>query len=108
MTKKFNVDIQDVEIQEISFHRNGIAGEGFYAIRFRWAEDGGEKENFLATLFDAEGYCAVIGLDRIGTHGVGFTYGNSWRGDYFEDALRQAVEEHGLTNGVRIGPFALG
>lgn len=106
------------KIIESSYHRNGVCGEGFYAIRFTSDIDDdpgmfgsvamkGQKEaDFLAILFDAPGQCAVICLDRIGTCGVGFAKGNSWRGDRFEDELRAAIKD-GATSGVRVGPFAL-
>ncbi len=98
----------DIDIQEIAYHRNGISGLGFYAIRFRWQPDDAEgKENFLATLFDESGACAVIGLDRIDSQGVKFAGGNSWRGDHFEGELRKAIENGELSGGVRVGPFCV-
>ena len=99
----------DIQIQEASFHRNGISGLGFYAIRFQFKPEDAEKpENFLATLFDEQGACAVVSLDRIESHGVGFAKGNSWRGDHFEGELRKRIKEDGVTSGARIGPFAIG
>ena len=98
----------DLKIQEISYHRNGICGEGFYAVRFLWTpEDEPQEESFLAILFDGPGQCAVIGLDRIETVGVAFALGNSWRGDRFEEDLRRAIETERHTGGVRVGPFCL-
>lgn len=98
-----------IKIQEASFHRNGISGLGFYAIRFQWEPDDADKpENFIATLFDEQGACAVLSLDRIASMGVGFARGNSWRGDHFEAELRRQIEEGGVTSGIRIGPFAIG
>ena len=94
--------VTDFEIQEASFHRNGISGNGFYAIRFLWQPEGASApENFLATLFDEPGSCAVLSLDRIATMGVGFAHGNSWRGDHFEDELRKRVLGGGTTSGIR-------
>jgi hypothetical protein len=81
---------QKIEVQEISYHRNGIAGEGFYAVRFRWETDRG-MENFIGTVFDGRGQCAVLSLDRIAANGVAFGV-NSWRGDTVEAALRVAIE----------------
>ncbi len=84
----------ELDIQEIAYHRNGISGLGFHAIRFRWQPEGAKnKENFLGILFEEEGSCAVIGLDRIESQGVEFAKGNSWRGDYFEPELRKAILE---------------
>lgn len=99
----------DLNIQEIAYHRNGVGGLGFYAIRFQWKPDDSTKlENFLATVFDDAGACAVIGLDRIETQGVAFAGGNSWRGDNFESELRKAIENTSeLSGGVRVGPFCV-
>lgn len=99
----------NIKIQEASFHRNGSGGLGFYAIRFQWQpEDADKPENFLATLFDEKGTCAVISLDRIESHGIGFARGNSWRGDRFEGELRRQIKEGATTSGARMGPFAIG
>jgi hypothetical protein len=81
----------DISIQEIEFHRNGVSGSGFHAVRFsvtRGPVD--ERGNFLATVFVGRGDIAVINLDRIAEHGVGRD--NKWRGDHYEDALRLAIE----------------
>lgn len=87
----------DIKIQEASFHRNGISGLGFYAIRFQCQPEDAEKpENFLATLFEEEGACAVISLDRIESQGIEFARGNSWRGDRFEGELRRHIKERSL------------
>lgn len=84
----------NIKIKQIDYHRNGTRANGFHAVLFSW-----EKQNFLATVFDGEGDCAVICLDMIATSGV--SHGsNSWRGDDFEDALRKAIKDHwsGLQN----------
>ena len=81
-------------IQEVSRHRNGVGGAPFYAVRFTSDEVQGHPDaNFLATVFDDSGVCAVICLDLIPTVGVKFAHGNSWRGDRFEGELRQAIRE---------------
>jgi len=85
-----------IDIQEMSYHRNGISGHGFHVVRFAHNPDDSpkkSKENFMAILFEEEGNCAVIGLDRIASMGVKFAGGNSWRGDYFELVLRKAINE---------------
>ncbi len=103
----YEIKREDVTILQCDWHRNGICGEGFYAILFRWsvnpAKGGEEKEeNFLATLFDEPGACAAISLDRVEEHGV--TFGaNSWRGDVLEDILRGYAKDW---NAGRIGPFS--
>ena len=80
-----------IEIQEIAYHRNGIAGEGFHAVRFRW-DTGDGVENFVGTVFDGSGQCAVLSLDRIAQAGVAFGL-TSWRGDAVEPELRRAIKK---------------
>lgn len=99
-----------INVKQIEFHRNGIAGEGFYAILFTSDSDGmGGVEGdslFVATLFDEPGYCAVLRVPDLSEADKGVTFGiNSWRGDVFEDELRQAVKNQKTTN--RIGPFSV-
>jgi len=80
-------------IQEASYHRNGTFGDGFWAIRFRWSPpDTKKEENFIATIFEHSGGCAVLSLDRMETHGVAFGRGNSWRGDEFDAELRELID----------------
>lgn len=101
------------KVIEVSFHRNGICGVGFHAIRFvadTTDEIGNTQKpdaNFLGIVFDEPGYCSVICLDLIETCGVRFAGGNSWRGDRFEPELRKAIEENASSGSVRVGPFAL-
>ena len=82
-----------MKVLEVARHRNGICGEPFYVIRFIDNPDGHE-ENFIATLFDESGQCAVIGLDRIATMGVTMAKGNSWRGDHYETELREYCKKY--------------
>ena len=82
-----------MKVLEVPRHRNGICGEPFYVIRFIDNPDGHE-ENFIATLFDESGQCAVIGLDRIEKMGVTMSRGNSWRGDHFETELREYCKKY--------------
>ena len=94
----------NLKIKDISYHRNGICGKGFYAILFDWEEDKGKSRSMVASVFDGEGQCAVYDLAELLKGNITFACGNSWRGDHFEGALREAIEKH-PTN--RIGPFAL-
>lgn len=78
------------EIEEIDYHRNGISGEGFHAVRFR-ADDGDHKlRHFLGIVFEESGYCAVICLDYLPMYGVDTP--NHWRGDVFETELRKCIK----------------
>jgi hypothetical protein len=78
-----------IQIKQIAYHRNGVAGEGFYAILFYPYRK--PRELMLASVFHGRGRCSVIRLDLIEEHGV--TFGeNSWRGDDYEASLRGAID----------------
>ena len=112
------------KVLEVAWHRNGISGRGFYAVRFTCDIEGTSPEqaalwnipasppqpdaNFLAVLTDTPGECYVVCTDHLAAHGVAFGK-NSWRGDHYEGELRAAIEAaDGRTSGaVRVGPFAV-
>ncbi len=107
-------------VQEVAFHRNGVGGNGFYAVLFtsdieavtdtRWGNPlspGKPGARFLATVFDEPGSCAVICLDLIESVGVKFAGGNSWRGDQYEPELREAIRTTKSSGSIRVGPFAV-
>ena len=67
------------------YHRNGVAGEGFFVCRFIYL-NGKQHEQMQAVVFDTDseaptGRCAVTSalLDE------------RWRGDDFEPAIRAAL-----------------
>jgi hypothetical protein len=94
------------KIHEIAFHRNGICGAGFYAVRFTGGKDVSGRE-FIATVFDEPGHCAVLAVDRLDTDGVAFGV-NSWRGDHFEPELRAAItKQNNAGESNRVGPFSI-
>jgi hypothetical protein len=109
-------------VEQVSWHRNGVAGVGFYAVLFRvdvdavtpaeaakWLIKSSDAEVgalFLGIVFDEPGYCAVINLDRVNEDGV--TFGsNSWRGDRYEPELRAAIKGMESAGSVRVGPFGI-
>jgi hypothetical protein len=79
-----------ITVGDIAFHRNGTGGEGFHVIHFTM-KDGRFTRNMVATLFDGAGQCAVLDVDDLARGHIGFAWGNTWRGDHFESALREAV-----------------
>lgn len=98
-----NGDEMQLTIVDCSWHRNGIAGVGFYAVLF----DDKEHGRMVASLFDEPGYCAVYTIDELAKGNVAFANGNSWRGDQFESALRPLIDEFLKKDGTnRLGPFA--
>jgi hypothetical protein len=81
-------------VRQVAHHRNGITGEGFYAVLF----DDDENDLFLGIVFKGPGQCAVIRVADLSTP-VGVTFGeNSWRGGNFETALREAIK---MSQGIR-------
>lgn len=90
-----------IEIQEIDYHRNGICGEGFHAIIFRW-KDGQKWRRMLAHVFSEPGQCAIHELSDLKDATVKFGV-NSWRGDHFEPAMRRAIEKRGLEVDIQLG-----
>lgn len=78
----------DIEVTDISYHRNGISGLGFHAVLFK---DG--RLNMMAAVFDEPGSVAVFDTDLVGAGVIAFGF-NSWRGDSFEAQLREAIQRH--------------
>lgn len=77
-----------IKVTKIASHRNGISGEPFYVCLFTVG-----NHNMMATVFGDIGYCAVLDLDLTAKGNIEFAMGNSWRGDYYEKDLRQAIAE---------------
>lgn len=113
-----------IKVIELSYHRNGVGGRGFYAVYFLADIDavteeegklwnlipGAKVENakWFAAVTDTPGECYVICVDLLSTRGVRFG-GNSWRGDRFEPHIRKAIEDaNDVTSGsIRVGPFCI-
>lgn len=105
-----------INVLQVAYHRNGIGGEGFYAVLFEDAEsaaaNGIGSPRFVAAVFDGPGRVAVLAVEPLVTD-VGVRFGpNSWRGDHFEPILRAAIQEHERTGryaagSLRAGPFSL-
>lgn len=120
-------------VEQVSFHRNGIGGQGFYAVLFtRTPPAPGEfldrpgltererrgrdimnaARRMVGIVFDEPGHCAILAVEPLSSPDVGAAFGlNSWRGDCFEEELRDAIREHGrvgrTSGSVRVGPFAV-
>ena len=92
-------------IIDASFHRNGISGQGFYAVLFY--DSSRNNEIMIATLFDEPGYCAIYQVDELSKLNIKFANGNSWRGDHYESDLRQLLADHQKEHGTnRNGDFS--
>lgn len=78
----------NLKIIAFAHHRNGISGAPFVVTLFQ--DIGPEGSRKIAILFEQEGHCAVLDLDKLAAGDI--TFGsNSWRGDRFELSLRKAI-----------------
>jgi hypothetical protein len=77
-----------LKISDIAHHRNGICGIPFAVVLF--TDTGPEGSRKIAILFEHEGYCAVLDVDKLAQGDIAFGK-NSWRGDRFEKPLRDAI-----------------
>ncbi len=79
-----------MHLQIIAFahHRNGIGGAPFAVILFEDAGPEGSRK--VAILFEQEAHCAVLDVDKLAAGDIAFG-SNSWRGDHFEEPLREAI-----------------
>ena len=82
------------KINKVAFHRNGIAGEGFYVVSFKV-----DNINLIGIVFDGKGQVAVLEQEPLGKGVIGgaseiASNNNAWRGDTFEKELREAVEKY--------------
>jgi hypothetical protein len=75
-------------IIDIAHHRNGVAGTPFDVVLFK--ERGRATPTRVGILFDDPGSCAVLDVAKLAQGDIAFG-SNSWRGDDYEHALRQAI-----------------
>lgn len=75
-----------LRIEHIAHHRNGVCGTPFHVVLFRDPDEG----RMVGVLFDTPDHLAVFHLDMLLAGEIAFGV-NSWRGDHYEPALRQAV-----------------
>ncbi len=77
-----------LKIEEIDYHRNGVAGEGFHVVKFREG-----RRKMLGVVFSAEMHIAVFDRDLLAQDCVTFGV-NSWRGDDYDSRLREAIKAY--------------
>jgi hypothetical protein len=75
-----------ITVRDVKYHRNGVMGVGFHAVRFK-----AEGRELLAVVFTDDDkparFYAVISLDDEGKPAIN----ERWRGDVSIDALEQAI-----------------
>jgi len=78
----------NLTIIDIARHRNGICGAPFTVVLFQ--DLGPEGSRKVAVLFEDDGHCAVFDLQKLAQGDIVFG-SNSWRGDHYEQPLREAI-----------------
>lgn len=96
-----NVTNERLVIHVIAYHRNGVGGEPFYVITFRDIE---EERDMVAVLFENDApsrpgrfvnpRTAVFDRSMLGNGEIAMGT-NSWRGDVYDPALRDALRANG-------------
>jgi len=86
------------KVHDITYHRNGISGIGFYSVRYDWADYDGIERRMLATVeinpdhyWDRE-RVRVIDIDEPQT---------SWRGDSLADNIINKVVKHNVNKAMK-------
>jgi hypothetical protein len=80
-----------IEILKIARHRNGIGGAPFHVVLF--LDPDGGKGDFAATVFEAPGHVSVLNVPFTAERNIEMSQGNSWRGDYYEERLRNVIAD---------------
>ena len=80
-----------VHVDEIAHHRNGIAGEPFYVVKFQ--DSAMPERKMVGVVFKKKYETAVFDRRELGKGNIAFAEGNSWRGDHYDEPLRAAIQE---------------
>ena len=80
-------DPNKLQIIDMDSHRNGVSGLPF---RVALVDDANESDVKIVIMFEAEGHTAVLSLNKLMDEDISFG-SNSWRGDLYEEALRQEM-----------------
>ena len=86
--------VEITNVGSVDRHRNGMGGKPFSIVKFSYLEPGSEEEQqMVAMVFDEPGAIAVFDQDKLAAGDTSFG-SNSWRGDQFEQPLREHIERH--------------
>ena len=106
-----------MKLTAVAHHRNGVGGEGFYAVAFSYRLDR-RNHRMIATVFISDvdlpagevhpctGRVAVIDADLAAAGQVGEKPLNQWRGDHFEPQLRQWIAQYEITRATALDVLA--
>lgn len=92
-----------IVIEQVERHRNGVAGEGFHVVTFLDPNEGTPDRPLamVGVVFETAGQVAVFDRALLGQGIIEFGR-NSWRGDVYEAALREAVRQYDATSRERL------
>jgi len=77
-----------IRVIDTAYHRTGISGAPFHVVLFHDTSD--ENTRKVGILFEALYHCAVLDVAKLAEGSIAFGV-NSYRGDRFEPALREAT-----------------
>lgn len=81
-------NLDNLQIVNMSHHRNGVGGAPF---KVALVDDPNDGDTKLVIMFEEQYYTAVLSLDSlIQSEDIDFG-SNSYRGDRFDDALREEM-----------------
>ena len=79
-----------IEIRDVAYHRNGVAGLPFYVVLFNDTDAG--MFNQLATIDEDGEDCRVINAGLVVTASeIGTRHMNTWRGDRYLSQIHDAM-----------------
>jgi hypothetical protein len=89
----------ETTIQDVTYHRNGCSGEGFWTVRFTFTdEDNTTPMRMLATVFNAEDRSAMqVAIVSIEDCAQADKV-RGWRGDYFAGDMYDVIDEWKVAN----------
>lgn len=84
-----------IAVVSVNYQRNGIAGEGFFAVRFDWKDERGAIRQMIATVFPEynDDGVTIVGSEYYGVVDINEPTA-CWRGDNFIGSLLDAIIEH--------------
>lgn len=81
-------ELKNLQIVDADSHRNGVAGIPF---KVALVDDPNDGDTKLVIMFPEQYYTAVLSLDKLINHEDIAFGSNSFRGDRYDDALRQEL-----------------
>ena len=88
-------------VKQLAYHRNGIAGAGFYVAIMEETEDNTTR-NMVVIRFPGIDEkigaiaCAAFDIAKLAEENIGFAEGNSWRGDHYVETMDKAINLRAL------------